>query len=226
MTNIANNKMRELEDCAICQVPMDLTATHKQEIPTELKCNHVFHDSCIQKWLEHNSTCPICRQLIGRGKRIRIEIEESSSRTYRLNILIHSTTARTETVTSSAIQQSAPFYPTRGLHFLRPLSLSERTHRVTARSPSTSPRTRGLAGSLSYLRPYDRLIPFGGSAGILYGGAGFALPAFTIAAGPNLGIGLGIPLLAVTTCVWFFGCTYLIGEPPSRRESQYGERNV
>jgi hypothetical protein len=27
-------------------------------------CNHEFHHDCIEKWLEKENTCPICRNLI------------------------------------------------------------------------------------------------------------------------------------------------------------------
>ena len=26
-----------------------------------LKCNHIFHNQCITKWLNNNNTCPNCR---------------------------------------------------------------------------------------------------------------------------------------------------------------------
>ena len=29
-----------------------------------LKCNHIFHTSCINKWLYENNTCPNCRMMI------------------------------------------------------------------------------------------------------------------------------------------------------------------
>ncbi|VVU94462.1 Ring finger domain [seawater metagenome] len=30
--------------------------------PEKLECNHTFCQTCIQKWNEKNSTCPLCRK--------------------------------------------------------------------------------------------------------------------------------------------------------------------
>lgn len=27
----------------------------------ELECNHIYHDSCITRWLQKDLSCPICR---------------------------------------------------------------------------------------------------------------------------------------------------------------------
>ena len=45
------------EQCAICldNMPSD-SDTRK------LRCKHVFHESCISKWLKHKSNCPLCRE--------------------------------------------------------------------------------------------------------------------------------------------------------------------
>ena len=29
---------------------------------TILYCKHIFHKECIEKWFEHNKTCPICKR--------------------------------------------------------------------------------------------------------------------------------------------------------------------
>ena len=42
--------------CSICQEDM----THAT-IQRALLCAHVFHQQCVEQWLEHNATCPTCR---------------------------------------------------------------------------------------------------------------------------------------------------------------------
>ena len=44
-----------LEECPICFTSSETTIKIK-------KCNHIFCEDCIQKWLKnHKNTCPICR---------------------------------------------------------------------------------------------------------------------------------------------------------------------
>lgn len=44
-------------ECAVC-----LFKFEDEEILRLLpKCKHAFHMNCIDKWLEHHSTCPLCR---------------------------------------------------------------------------------------------------------------------------------------------------------------------
>lgn len=47
-------------ECSICLQEM---TTHSI---TALPCAHIFHTSCIQKWLQHHSTCPICENFVFR----------------------------------------------------------------------------------------------------------------------------------------------------------------
>uniref|UniRef100_A0A1A9VZT5 RING-type domain-containing protein n=1 Tax=Glossina brevipalpis TaxID=37001 RepID=A0A1A9VZT5_9MUSC len=42
--------------CAIC-----INDFLSKEIIRTLPCNHRFHVECIDKWLQSNSTCPMCR---------------------------------------------------------------------------------------------------------------------------------------------------------------------
>ncbi|KAL9231787.1 hypothetical protein vseg_006962 [Gypsophila vaccaria] len=51
---------KELSDCAICL--SDFADGDVMRILPH--CSHVFHVPCIDKWLESNSSCPSCRQLI------------------------------------------------------------------------------------------------------------------------------------------------------------------
>lgn len=43
-------------ECPICLNSIDVGA--------KLICNHVFHISCIQMWIENKNICPLCRAII------------------------------------------------------------------------------------------------------------------------------------------------------------------
>lgn len=43
-------------DCSICYDKSDLNKLVK------LDCNHLYHDTCIKKWIDISNTCPICRK--------------------------------------------------------------------------------------------------------------------------------------------------------------------
>lgn len=45
----------EEDQCAIC---LDGISTEEK---TRLACSHGYHKECIYRWLDQNSTCPICR---------------------------------------------------------------------------------------------------------------------------------------------------------------------
>jgi hypothetical protein len=51
--NQTNNSNEE--DCAICY------ETLKDSDVIKLKCDHIFHKDCIEKWIEKSGTCPLCR---------------------------------------------------------------------------------------------------------------------------------------------------------------------
>lgn len=40
--------------CSICWEPIT-------DISLRLPCRHSFHESCIQRWLDTNASCPVCR---------------------------------------------------------------------------------------------------------------------------------------------------------------------
>ena len=42
------------DDCCICYNSLQLDSI-------KLKCSHIFHRSCITKWIKTSATCPICR---------------------------------------------------------------------------------------------------------------------------------------------------------------------
>jgi hypothetical protein len=47
-------------ECPICLNEIDLEDT---ESIVKLKCLHVFHYKCIDKWFQLKKTCPVCRFL-------------------------------------------------------------------------------------------------------------------------------------------------------------------
>ncbi|KAJ8071862.1 hypothetical protein OCU04_002171 [Sclerotinia nivalis] len=52
------------EECGICRVPLkDIEA---QGVPVKTHCNHVFHQRCLEEWLElsPNGDCPACRAVL------------------------------------------------------------------------------------------------------------------------------------------------------------------
>jgi hypothetical protein len=56
----------KLEDkCTVCMGDMI-----KDELVTELPCNHIFHKDCIEPYLkEYTYKCPVCREEVGKVKR-------------------------------------------------------------------------------------------------------------------------------------------------------------
>lgn len=48
------------DDCAICWDEM--------ETARKLPCGHLFHNSCLQSWLEQDTSCPICRTALKRSQ--------------------------------------------------------------------------------------------------------------------------------------------------------------
>ncbi|KGN43349.1 uncharacterized protein LOC101214496 [Cucumis sativus] len=54
----SEEKMEELGDCSIC---LDELSCEKREV-MRIPCGHVYHESCIFKWLENHNSCPLCRK--------------------------------------------------------------------------------------------------------------------------------------------------------------------
>jgi hypothetical protein len=44
-----------MDECAICY---DTINGNDKNI---LKCNHIFHKNCIEKWFQKSHHCPLCR---------------------------------------------------------------------------------------------------------------------------------------------------------------------
>lgn len=49
----------DVTECSICQNEYEPNQKVKK-----FTCNHIFHENCIDIWLNKNSTCPLCRKYI------------------------------------------------------------------------------------------------------------------------------------------------------------------
>ncbi|OMO75442.1 Zinc finger, RING-type, partial [Corchorus capsularis] len=54
-------EFEEEESCAVC-----LCKIEEDDEMRELRCNHLFHKACLDKWLGYSlaTTCPICRTFL------------------------------------------------------------------------------------------------------------------------------------------------------------------
>lgn len=46
------------DDCSIC---LETLNNNKEKNITTKECNHTFHLSCLNKWIQQNPSCPCCR---------------------------------------------------------------------------------------------------------------------------------------------------------------------
>ena len=62
---LEKNEKGEIENptCSIC-----LANIRVNDNVTKLKCNHLFHFKCIEKWLKINEECPFCRTKLKKKK--------------------------------------------------------------------------------------------------------------------------------------------------------------
>ncbi|EOY01490.1 hypothetical protein QUC31_013764 [Theobroma cacao] len=60
-----DNDEEEEEACAVC-----LCKIEEDDEMRELRCNHLFHKVCLDRWLgySHSTTCPICRTFLTPAK--------------------------------------------------------------------------------------------------------------------------------------------------------------
>jgi len=53
------------QTCSICLC--DIVRSDKTE---KLRCKHIYHKDCINKWKVQHNTCPVCRYVIGNVIRV------------------------------------------------------------------------------------------------------------------------------------------------------------
>ncbi|PHJ21493.1 zinc c3hc4 type (ring finger) domain-containing protein [Cystoisospora suis] len=56
-SSLADDPEAGLPECAICMNPVDTKSKHRSVTP----CDHLFHDKCLQQWMEIKMECPNCR---------------------------------------------------------------------------------------------------------------------------------------------------------------------
>ena len=63
--------IQSVPDCSICQeILVNLAPRYRDRQVRVLRCNHAFHDDCIQGWItsqqrsNRQAVCPTCRQII------------------------------------------------------------------------------------------------------------------------------------------------------------------
>lgn len=54
--------------CPICHCAMGIGMNYDLESAIETPCGHTFDKSCILRWLEQSSTCPLCRHVLVRER--------------------------------------------------------------------------------------------------------------------------------------------------------------
>ena len=60
---IFKKEIYNTDECSIC-----LETFKEDENIIQLKCNHIFHNKCLETWLSHyNNKCPTCRMEIGKS---------------------------------------------------------------------------------------------------------------------------------------------------------------
>jgi hypothetical protein len=45
-------------ECTICLLD------YKKETKKATECQHIFHQECIDRWLQTNNSCPLCRHVL------------------------------------------------------------------------------------------------------------------------------------------------------------------
>lgn len=52
-----SKKQQETTECSICLVEYE-----KADMVSITKCNHIFHNKCIEEWSHYKHDCPVCRK--------------------------------------------------------------------------------------------------------------------------------------------------------------------
>ena len=66
------------DECTICLL------NYNEETKKATECQHIFHQECIDRWLQENNSCPLCRTCLQQHTRSSIDevIYENGGYTY------------------------------------------------------------------------------------------------------------------------------------------------
>ncbi|KAJ4701175.1 RING/U-box superfamily protein [Melia azedarach] len=63
--SLDGSKVKVGDQCAVCLEDLqDLEEEEEERKLTMMPCSHIFHRSCISRWLEEKISCPMCRREI------------------------------------------------------------------------------------------------------------------------------------------------------------------
>ena len=57
------------DECTICLLQ------YTEETKKATECQHIFHQECIDRWLQENNSCPLCRTCLQQHTRSTIDEE-------------------------------------------------------------------------------------------------------------------------------------------------------
>ena len=93
-------------ECSVCLNPVRCTRLTKS-----LPCGHMFHGTCIDKWIESGGdTCPMCRKSITPQYKVTITIE--NTRTNQTSTFTNDTEAIVNTLLERLGLDRETFYST------------------------------------------------------------------------------------------------------------------
>ena len=71
-------RIKMTDECTICLL------NYNEETKKATECHHIFHQECIDRWLQTNNSCPLCRTCLQQHTRSSIDevIYENGGYTY------------------------------------------------------------------------------------------------------------------------------------------------
>ena len=70
-----------MQYCSIC-----LNSIKEEEDTKKTKCNHLFHNECISRWLKIKSSCPLCRKFLINSYNINLYLDNKNYENIKLII--------------------------------------------------------------------------------------------------------------------------------------------